>query len=110
MTSEDQNQDTAQRRHLDDLVEGIASVARRHRNPDVLDFIGTVGEPVHTIAIKDLRQRYGDPEQFLAQCACGWTGDVHSDRFGERAAGRDGNRHIEEQRRGRNGRPAPRQL
>ena len=108
MTGEEQNPSTPQRRHLDELVEGIASVAGRHGNSGVLERIGATDEPAHAITIKDLRQRYGDPEQFLAQCACGWTGEVHSDRFADRAAGRDGNRHIDEHRAGRNGRPASR--
>lgn len=28
----------------------------------------------HTIQIRDLRRRFGDPEAFAAECSCGWRG------------------------------------
>ena len=52
----------------------------------------------HTVRIRDLRLRFGAPEIHGAQCACGWTGEEHRERSGERLARRDGRAHAEAER------------
>jgi anti-anti-sigma factor len=52
----------------------------------------------HSIQIKDLRERFGDPEVRAAQCSCGWSGETHTGRTAERVARRDGTRHVDEER------------
>jgi hypothetical protein len=52
----------------------------------------------HTVRVRDLRLRFGAPEIYAAQCACGWTGDEHRGRGGERLARRDGRAHTEAER------------
>ena len=49
----------------------------------------------HSIQVRDLRLRFGDPEAYAAQCSCGWLGET---RATERPARRDGTRHFERER------------
>jgi anti-anti-sigma factor len=53
----------------------------------------------HVINIRDLRQRFGDPEICAAECSCGWTGGSHSGRTAERSARREATLHIDQERR-----------
>ena len=52
----------------------------------------------HSIWIRDLRQRYGDAEARLAQCACGWSGETRTSATAARNARRDGASHVDQQR------------
>lgn len=52
----------------------------------------------HSVRVRDLRLRFGAPEIYAAQCVCGWTGDEHRGRTGERLARRDGRAHAEAER------------
>jgi hypothetical protein len=65
----------------------------------VLTRSGGVVPRAHSITVRDLRQRYGDPEEYQAQCSCGWLGERHTGGFAARSAGREGDRHVEEHRR-----------
>jgi hypothetical protein len=51
--------------------------------------------PDHTIRLRDLRKRFGEPEAWVAECTCGWHGDAHDGVNADRSAGRDGIRHGE---------------
>jgi anti-anti-sigma factor len=53
----------------------------------------------HVINIRDLRQRFGDPEICSAECSCGWSGSSHTGRTAERSARREATLHIDEERR-----------
>lgn len=55
----------------------------------------------HEIQIRDLRQRFGDPERYVAECSCGWVGEPRGAIFGERRAKRDGVEHVDQERRSR---------
>ncbi len=49
----------------------------------------------HSIEIRDLRARYGNPDARAAQCSCGWRGDTHTEpHWAGRNARRDGAIHI----------------
>jgi anti-sigma B factor antagonist len=53
----------------------------------------------HSVTIRDLRARFGDPEAFRAECSCGWLGEVRTDqRTAGRTARRDGAVHVDEER------------
>jgi hypothetical protein len=52
----------------------------------------------HTIKIRDLRARFGEPEVYAAECTCGWTGDRRSGAGAERAARREGIVHTDAER------------
>jgi anti-sigma B factor antagonist len=53
----------------------------------------------HSITIRDLRARFGDPEAFRAECSCGWQGEMQDDaRMAGRQARRDGVIHVDEER------------
>jgi hypothetical protein len=52
----------------------------------------------HTIKLRDLRRRFGEPEAYAAQCSCGWAGDARHGETAEREARRDGRRHEELER------------
>jgi hypothetical protein len=52
----------------------------------------------HAIKIRDLRPTFGAPEVFAAHCSCGWTGEQHHGRTGNRSAVWDGRRHLDSQR------------
>jgi hypothetical protein len=52
----------------------------------------------HTIQIRDQRLRFGDPEQYLAECSCGWIGEPRSGANAERLAKRDGAEHVDHER------------
>jgi hypothetical protein len=52
----------------------------------------------HEIRVRDLRLRYGAPEVFAAQCACGWLGEERRGRSGERNAHWDGRHHVDNER------------
>jgi hypothetical protein len=49
----------------------------------------------HTIRIRDLRVRFGDPEVYAAECSCGWRGSDQSSSTAQRAARRDGAKHLD---------------
>ena len=49
----------------------------------------------HSIQVRDLRLRFGDPEAYAAQCSCGWLGET---RAAERPARRDGTQHVDRER------------
>jgi anti-anti-sigma factor len=53
----------------------------------------------HVINVRDLRQRFGDPEICSAECSCGWTGAAHTGRTAERSARREATLHIDQERR-----------
>jgi hypothetical protein len=50
---------------------------------------------MHTILIRDLRSRFGDPEVYVAECSCGWRGEERTTANPERTARRDGAQHVE---------------
>jgi hypothetical protein len=41
----------------------------------------------HSISVRDMRVRFGDPELYVAHCRCGWMGLEKAGRTGERDAG-----------------------
>ena len=49
----------------------------------------------HTIRLRDLRNRFGEPEKWVAECTCGWRGNAHEGLNSDRSARRDGMRHCE---------------
>jgi anti-sigma B factor antagonist len=54
----------------------------------------------HSIRIRDLRLRFGDPHSYMAECACGWSGETYTlHQTARRDAKREGAIHIDEQRR-----------
>jgi hypothetical protein len=53
-------------------------------------------EATHEIRVCDLRARFGDVEAYVARCSCGWASETRTERFGERAARRDGLAHVEQ--------------
>ncbi|MDP9258942.1 MAG: STAS domain-containing protein [Actinomycetota bacterium] len=53
----------------------------------------------HVIHIRDLRQRFGDPEICSAECSCGWSGASHTGRTAERSARREATLHVDQERR-----------
>jgi anti-anti-sigma regulatory factor len=53
----------------------------------------------HVINIRDLRQRFGDPEICSAECSCGWSGASHTGRTAERSARREATLHVDQERR-----------
>ena len=55
----------------------------------------------HEIRIRDLRRRFGDPEQRASECSCGWIGAAQSGPNAERLAKREGTEHINHARLGR---------
>lgn len=65
----------------------------------VLARIGDIAPHAHSLTVRDLRERYGDPEEYQPQCSCGWIGERHTGGFAARSAGREGDRHAEEHRR-----------
>jgi hypothetical protein len=50
--------------------------------------------PEHAIRLRDLRARFGDPESYAAECACGWRGEEHTGINAARAARLDASRHA----------------
>ena len=52
----------------------------------------------HTIRIRDLRARFGDPETYAAECSCGWKGAPHGGPSAGRNARQEGLRHYDAQR------------
>jgi hypothetical protein len=52
----------------------------------------------HTIRLRDLRRRFGEPEAYAAQCSCGWTGEPRHGPTADRDARRDGRRHEDVER------------
>jgi anti-anti-sigma factor len=61
--------------------------------------IASVRHNEHVINIRDLRQRFGDPEVRSAECSCGWTGESHTGRTAERSARREATLHVDQERR-----------
>jgi len=61
--------------------------------------IASVRHNEHVINIRDLRERFGDPELCSPECSCGWTGGSHTGRTAERSARREATLHIDEARR-----------
>jgi len=55
------------------------------------------GLEVHTMRVRDLRERFGDEEVYVAECSCGWTGTQHSDITAARTARREGLNHVNAQ-------------
>jgi hypothetical protein len=49
----------------------------------------------HTIRLRDLRKRFGEPELWAAECRCGWLGEPREGLNAARSARRDGMRHCE---------------
>lgn len=50
----------------------------------------------HSIQVKDLRAKFGDPEARAAHCSCGWVGVTRTGRpTASREARRDGALHID---------------
>jgi hypothetical protein len=54
----------------------------------------------HETRIRDLRSRFGDPEQFAAECSCGWRGEPRGGANGGRRARRDATEHVDRARSG----------
>jgi hypothetical protein len=52
----------------------------------------------HLMRIRDLRLRVDAPEIYAAQCSCGWRGEEHRGRVGERLARQEGREHTERER------------
>lgn len=53
----------------------------------------------HSIRIRDLRRRFGDPLAHAAECSCGWSGEKRTGhQTAAREARRDGAVHVDEQR------------
>jgi hypothetical protein len=84
----------------------LQRVAKHAGLPEVLPIHPTRGAAIasirhneHVIHIRDLRQRFGDPEIRSAECSCGWTGDSHTGRTAERSARREATLHVDEERR-----------
>jgi anti-anti-sigma regulatory factor len=61
--------------------------------------IASIRHNEHEIHVRDLRQRFGDPEVRSAQCSCGWTGGSHTGRTAERSARREATLHVDQERR-----------
>jgi anti-anti-sigma factor len=61
--------------------------------------IASVRHNEHVIHIRDLRQRFGDPEVCAAECSCGWSGASHTGRTAERSARREATLHVYQERR-----------
>jgi hypothetical protein len=57
----------------------------------------------HETRIRDLRLRFGDPEQFAAECSCGWAGEPREGANGARRARRDAIEHVDRERAGASG-------
>ena len=49
----------------------------------------------HSIRVRDLRLRFGEPERYAAECACGWRGEERMGHAAERTARRDGTEHFD---------------
>jgi anti-sigma B factor antagonist len=53
----------------------------------------------HSIRIRDLRLRFGDPHAHAAECSCGWSGETRTGhQTARKDAKRDGAIHVDEQR------------
>ena len=52
----------------------------------------------HSVKVRDLRARFGEPDAFAAQCSCGWTGERREGLTAAREARRDGRVHAESAR------------
>jgi hypothetical protein len=50
----------------------------------------------HTIRLRDLRKRFGEPEAWVAECSCGWRGDAYDGLNSDRSARREGMRHCDD--------------
>jgi hypothetical protein len=61
--------------------------------------IASVRHNEHVVHIRDLRQRFGDPEVCAAECSCGWSGAAHTGRTAERSARREATLHVDQERR-----------
>jgi anti-anti-sigma regulatory factor len=61
--------------------------------------IASVRHNEHVIHVRDLRQRFGDPEICCAECSCGWSGGSHTGRTAERSARREATLHVDAERR-----------
>jgi hypothetical protein len=46
--------------------------------------------PAHDARVRDRRVRFGDPENFAAECTYGWTSELHTGRFADRLARQTG--------------------
>ena len=51
----------------------------------------------HSIHVRDLRLRFGDPDSRAAHCSCGWRGEARGGPTAGRAARRDGVRHVDQE-------------
>jgi anti-anti-sigma factor len=60
--------------------------------------IASIRHNEHVIHIRDLRQRFGDPEVRSAECSCGWSGGAHTGRTAERSARREATLHVDQER------------
>jgi anti-sigma B factor antagonist len=49
----------------------------------------------HTVRVRDLRARFGEPDRFRAECSCGWTGQEQTGVLAMRHARADGTGHTE---------------
>jgi anti-anti-sigma factor len=78
-------------------LAGLAEILPIH--PTRGAAIASVRHNEHEIHIRDLRQRFGDPEVCAAECSCGWTGEAHTGRTAERSARREATLHVDRERR-----------
>lgn len=83
----------------------LAAILRIHESRSAALISLRLGD--HVIRVRDLRQRFGDTESYLAECSCGWTGMTHTGwQTAAREARRDGVVHVDE-RRGHPSRSSP---
>jgi hypothetical protein len=47
----------------------------------------------HSVRLRDLRARFGDPDSFAAECSCGWRGMEHTGGLARKHAKADGIEH-----------------
>jgi anti-anti-sigma factor len=78
-------------------LAGLADVLPIHGTRSAA--IASVRHNEHVIHVRDLRERFGDPELCSPECSCGWVGGSHSGRTAERSARREATLHIDEARR-----------
>jgi hypothetical protein len=55
-----------------------------------------LAQRAHSITVTAESARFGDPDIFTAQCACGWQGGSFAAAVGARIARRQAARHIDE--------------
>jgi anti-anti-sigma factor len=76
-------------------VTDLNAILRVHASRDAA--LASLRADGHEIVVKDLRERFGDVESYVAECSCGWIGNTHTGwRTSPREAQRDGSLHLDE--------------